>query len=53
MIAIEVVQHMKVSRHSKDKNVALKLDISKAYDRIDWLYVKDVMVKMGFSEQWM
>jgi len=30
----------------------LKLDISKAYDRIDWLYLKDVMLKMRFAYQW-
>ena len=49
MIAIEVVHHMRVSKKSKDKNVTLKLDISKAYDRIKWLYLKDVMLKMGFD----
>jgi len=52
MIAIEVVHHMKISRRSRDKNVALKLDISKAYDRIDWLYLKKVMIKMGFDSRW-
>jgi len=35
MIAIEVIHHMKISKRLRDKNVALKLDISKAYDHID------------------
>ena len=52
MIAIEVVHHMKVSKKVRDKNVALKLDISKAYDIIDWLYLKEVMIQMGFDRQW-
>jgi len=39
MIAIEVVHHMKISKRSRDKNVALKMDISKAYDHIYWLYL--------------
>jgi len=52
MIAIEVVHHMKISRRVRDKYVALKLDISKAYDRIDWLYLKNVMMKMGFADKW-
>jgi len=52
MISIEVVHHMKVSKKVRDKNVALKLDISKAYDRIDWLYLKEVMIQMGFDRQW-
>jgi len=37
---------MKVSKRSRENNVALKLDISKAYDRIDWLYLKEIMLKM-------
>lgn len=51
MIAIEVVHYMKISRRSRDKNVPLKLDISKAYDHIDWLYLKEVMIKMGFDSR--
>jgi len=30
----------------------LSLDISKAYDKIDWLYLKEVMLKMGFDSKW-
>jgi len=26
--------------------------ISKAYDRVDWLYLKEVMLKIGFASQW-
>jgi len=52
MIAIEVVHHMKISMRRRDKNVALKLDISKAYDQIDWTYLKEVMIKMGFDRRW-
>jgi len=25
---------------------------TKVYDRIDWTYLKDVMTKMGFCQQW-
>ena len=52
MVAIEVVHSMKLKTNGKKGNVAIKLDISKAYDRIDWLYLKEVMIKMGFCEQW-
>ena len=32
--------------------MAFKIDISKAYDRIQWFYLKNVMIKMGFNNQW-
>jgi hypothetical protein len=43
---------MKVSKCDKGKNVALKLDIIKAYARIGWVYLKEVMLKMGFVLGW-
>jgi len=52
LVAIELVHYMKTKTKGKEKSVVLKLDISKAYDRIDWSYLKDVMSKMGFSEKW-
>jgi hypothetical protein len=52
MVAIEVVHYMKTKIRGKVGDVALKLDISKAYDRIDWDYLRGVMQKMGFCAQW-
>jgi hypothetical protein len=31
---------------------AYKLDLSKAYDRVDWVFLEEVMHKMGFSHVW-
>lgn len=50
LIAIEVVHFMK-SKVGKEGDVALKLDMRKAYDRIDWEYLGDVTLKMGFAER--
>lgn len=42
-------------RHSKGKKhglVALKLDVSKAYDRVKWSFLEQSMLRMGFSRRW-
>ena len=52
MIAFEIIHHMKKSVRGSDGDVALKLDISKAYDRVNWLYLKRRMQAMGFCAQW-
>ena len=33
--------------------IALKLDIRKAYNRIEWDFLKATMGKMGFSDKWL
>jgi len=53
MVAIEVLHFMKTKTRGEKRYVTLKLDISKAYDRMDWEYLKAVMNKMGFYDPWM
>ena len=32
--------------------MALKLDMSKTYDRIEWVYLERLMSRMGFCDLW-
>ena len=32
--------------------MSIKMDMSKAYDMMEWAFIRDVMEKMGFSAFW-
>lgn len=51
LVAFEMFHFMKNSV-SETGSMALKLDMAKAYDRVEWGFLNAVMVKMGFAEQW-
>lgn len=48
LVAFEVIHHMKRKFGGSDGEVGLKLNISKAYERVSWSYLRDVMRRMGF-----
>jgi hypothetical protein len=50
-IAYECVHAIR-TRKRKKPLCAIKLDMMKAYDRLEWEFLEDVMVKMGFSQIW-
>lgn len=52
LVAFEVIHHMQRKNSVGEGEVALKLDISKAYDRVDWDFLKARMKGMGFEKKW-
>jgi len=49
LVANEVVDK---ARKCKKELIMFKVDFEKAYDSIDWKYLDEVMVKMGFPTLW-
>ena len=52
MIAFETVHCMKKKRLGGNYQMALKLDMSKAYDRVEWDYLEEIMIRIGFPSNW-
>jgi hypothetical protein len=51
LIAYENIHYLK-RKKGKSGACALKLDMAKAYDRVEWTYLRLIMLQMGFSGYW-
>ncbi|XP_043816251.1 uncharacterized protein LOC122724655 [Manihot esculenta] len=52
IIAFEMIHNMKINKGINDGNYALKIDISKAYDMVQWEFLKGKLEQFSFSTQW-
>ncbi|WJX44074.1 hypothetical protein P8452_31099 [Trifolium repens] len=52
LIAIEIIHALKRKTQGSKGELALKIDISKAYDRVDWGFLRGMLERLGFSNQW-
>jgi hypothetical protein len=50
--AYECLHFMKRNRAKKNHFCALKLDMRKAYDLLEWTYLEAIMIKPGFHSSW-
>jgi hypothetical protein len=52
VIAFECFHKIQGSKNPNDTHCAYKLDLSKAYDRVDWNFLERSLRKLDFSETW-
>ena len=50
--ASECLHFMKRKRAKNMRCCALKLDMRKAYDRVEWDYLRATMLRLGFHRSW-
>ena len=51
-MAFETLHSLQIYKSDSHGFMALKLDMSKAYDRVEWNFLEEIMRKMGFNENW-
>ncbi|CAM8991132.1 unnamed protein product [Rhodiola kirilowii] len=52
LLAHEVMRYIRSMKRQKTGCFSIKTDMSKAYDRMEWSFLKQMMIKLGFPEQW-
>ena len=52
LIAFECLHAIQQGNTDRNNFCAFKLDLAKAYDRVDWNYLEQVLVKLGFHRTW-
>ena len=52
LVAFETMHHLNQKRSGQVGEMALKLNMSKAFDRVEWGCLHDIMLKMGFHTKW-
>ncbi|KAJ9554109.1 hypothetical protein OSB04_018154 [Centaurea solstitialis] len=52
IIAFEMLHSMQRNTRKKSGEVAIKIDISKAYDRLSWVFLRQMLSGLGFPTRW-
>ena len=52
LITHEVLHYLKISGAEKICYMAVKTDMSKAYDRLEWDFIRLVLERLGFHQKW-
>lgn len=52
ILGYECIHVLRAERKGKVGWALLKLDMSKTYDRVEWVFLEKIMLKMGFAPAW-
>jgi len=52
IMAHEMLHSLKSRKRWAKSYMAVKIDISKAYARLEWSFLQDTMIHMGFDIKW-
>jgi hypothetical protein len=52
LVAFECYHSIKDKRQGSRGICAVKLDMHKAYDRVEWCFLEGIMLRLGFDEWW-
>lgn len=52
LVVFEIMHHISQRMSGRLREIALKLDMSKAYDRVEWFCLNKIVEKLGFSPRW-
>jgi len=47
-----MMHHISQKKNGRVGDLALKLDMTKAYDRVEWIWLEKIMQKLGFDDRW-
>ena len=48
LIAYEINHSLKLKSSGEERSMSVKLDISKAFDKVEWIFLRHIMLALGF-----